>query len=81
MELDNIADVTITGEPHPFTGEIVVAEVSTADDEDIKEVAKRVRSHCFKRLQSFKVPVRISRAGSSRVTERFKKQRRIFSGN
>ena len=77
MEVDNIADVTVTGEPHPFTGEIVVAEVTTMNDEDIREVVKRVRSHCFKKLPAFKVPVRIDRAERNRVTERFKKRRRI----
>jgi long-chain acyl-CoA synthetase len=76
MEVDNIADVTVTSEPHPFTGRIVVAEVTIQADEDIKEVARRVRAHCFRRLAPFKVPVKITHAADRRITERFKKVRR-----
>jgi long-chain acyl-CoA synthetase len=76
MEVDNIADVTVASEPHPFTGRIVVAEVTTRADEDLKEVAKRVRVHCFRRLASFKVPVKVTQATDRRITERFKKERR-----
>ena len=76
MEVDNIADVTVTSEPHPFTGNIVVAEVTVGSDEDLKEVTRRVRAHCFKKLAPFKVPVKVSRADRERITERFKKERR-----
>jgi long-chain acyl-CoA synthetase len=77
MEVDNIADVTVASEPHPFTGRIVVAEVTTRADEDLKEVARRVRAHCFRRLASFKVPVKVIRTADRRITERFKKERRM----
>ena len=76
MEVDNIADVTVASEPHPFTGRIVVAEVTTRAAEDLQEVARRVRAHCFRRLASFKVPVKVTRAADRRITERFKKERR-----
>ena len=76
MEVDNIADVTVTSEPHPFTGNIVVAEVTVGSDEDLKEVTRRVRAHCFKKLAPFKVPVKVTRADRERITERFKKERR-----
>jgi long-chain acyl-CoA synthetase len=76
MEVDNIADVTVTSEPHPFTGRIVVAEVTTRADEDLKELGRRVRAHCFRRLASFKVPVKVTRAADRRITDRFKKERR-----
>lgn len=80
MELDNIADATVGKEPHPITGNIVVAEIRTQEPEDLAALQKRVRAHCFARLPSFKVPVRIRLATASRVTERFKKSRREPGG-
>lgn len=77
MQVDNIADVTVTKQPHPFTGHIVVAEVSLDHDEDLKAVAARVRKHCFAHLPSYKVPVKIELAETSRISERFKKRRPI----
>jgi long-chain acyl-CoA synthetase len=78
MEVDNIADVTVMSEPHPFTGHIVVAEVTVGSDEDLKKVIRRVRAHCFKKLAPFKVPVKVTWADRERITERFKKERRTM---
>jgi long-chain acyl-CoA synthetase len=77
LEVDNVIDATVTKEPHPFTGNIVVASVQIRDPEDVKQVAARIRKHCFTKLPSFKVPVKITLANSSNVSERFKKKRRI----
>lgn len=76
MELDHVVDATVGKEPHPFTGSIVVAEVRLDRPEDPRELVKRVRAHCFARLPSFKVPVKVRLAESDRITERFKKARR-----
>jgi len=75
LEVDNIVDATVTREPHPFTGNIVVAEVRLREPEEAAAVARRVRTHCFARLPSFKVPVKIQVTDAERVTERFKKAR------
>lgn len=75
LEVDNIADATVTKEPHPFTGNIVVAEVQLCEPEDMKDVTKRIRAHCFTKLPSFKVPVKVKLMEEGRVLERFKKKR------
>lgn len=76
LEVDNIADATVTKEANPLTGSIVVAEVTLHHDEPLPSVIKRIRQHCFSKLPSYKVPVKIRLSdASARVSERFKKQR------
>jgi acyl-coenzyme A synthetase/AMP-(fatty) acid ligase len=75
LEVENIADATVTKEANPLTGSIVVAEVTLHRDEPLAEVVKRVRKHCFSKLPSYKVPVKIRLSDASRMSERFKKQR------
>jgi acyl-coenzyme A synthetase/AMP-(fatty) acid ligase len=76
LEVENVADVTVLKEPHPFTGQIVVAEIKLDHPEDPRAVEKRVRTHCFSKLPSYKVPVKIHVGERDRTTERFKKMRR-----
>jgi acyl-coenzyme A synthetase/AMP-(fatty) acid ligase len=75
LEVDNIADATVTREPHPITGNIVVAEVRLRQPEDLREVSRRIRAHCFSKLPSFKVPVKIRLQDTARISERAKKLR------
>lgn len=74
-ELDNITDVTVTGEAHPITGNIVVAEVVLREEEDRKALTQRLKKHCRERLESYKIPVKIKIASRIRHSERFKKVR------
>lgn len=75
LEVDNVIDTTVSKEPHPITGNIVVAAIALRQPEPLREVARRVQSHCFARLPRYKVPVKVYWAEATRVTERFKKQR------
>lgn len=77
LEVDNIDDVTVAKEPHPFTGNIVVAQVRPQQPEDIEALAKRIRQHCFARLPSYKVPVKVTLAEDEGITSRFKKRRQL----
>jgi acyl-coenzyme A synthetase/AMP-(fatty) acid ligase len=75
LELDNVLDATVSKEPHPITGNIVVANVTVRQPESPRQLAQRIQAHCFKRLARYKVPVKVYLSESARVTERFKKQR------
>ena len=76
LEVDNVADATVTKEAHPLLGHIVVAEVTLHTDEPLSSVIKRVRQHCFSKLPPYKIPVKIRLSGGDdRMSERFKKQR------
>jgi long-chain acyl-CoA synthetase len=75
QEVDNIAEAAVRGEPHPFTGQIVIARVSLHTPEEPASVQRRVRAHCRERLQPYQVPVRIELSAVPLHTDREKKKR------
>ncbi len=75
MEVDGVTDATVTKEAHPITGNIVVADVRVAPEMDERETFRAIRRHCYAKLERFKVPVKMTSAKTSRISDRFKKQR------
>jgi long-chain acyl-CoA synthetase len=75
-QLDNVAEVTVFGEPNPLTGHIVCARVTLLNDEPEKAFAARLKLHCRSRLQPYKVPVKVFVVQSKQHGDRFKKVRR-----
>lgn len=73
--LENIAAVTVYAEPNPITGSIVCAKVFLADPEEPKSLARRIKQHCRRRLEPWKVPVRVVVVDESSISDRFKKRR------
>ena len=57
--LDNVAEVAVFGEPHPFTGAVVVARVALARPEDARAFERRLREHLRGRLEPYAVPARV----------------------
>ena len=77
MQMDNVSDVTVYGQPHPITGRIVVARVNLLEPEDAIELTKRVRNFCRDKLAPYKIPVKVEVAGQSLFSARYKKIRRV----
>jgi acyl-CoA synthetase (AMP-forming)/AMP-acid ligase II len=75
LELDNVADVCVSGEPHALTGQIVVATVTLDHDEAVDQFKLRMRRHCAGRLPAFKVPARVKLASGPLYSSRFKRMR------
>jgi acyl-CoA synthetase (AMP-forming)/AMP-acid ligase II len=75
MDMSNVRDVTISGEPHPITGNIVVARFNVFEPEDVAAFRKRVREHCRGKLEPFKIPARIVLVDDNQFSGRFKKMR------
>ena len=76
QELDDVAEVAVRGERHPFTGQIVVAHVRPRGDIAAHELEQRIRVHCRARLAPYKVPMRVVVADETLSTDRDKKIRR-----
>ncbi len=74
--LNNVAEVVVYGEKNNITGNIVCAEVSLVRDENPKEATARIKKACFRQLQPYKVPVKITIVDRITLSERFKKVRR-----
>lgn len=72
---DGITDVTVFGEKHSITGNIVCAKINVENVTDIKQFLKDLRQYCKAQLQSFKVPVKIYVVEEPLHSTRFKKQR------
>jgi len=76
MEVENVADVRVHGVPHPIMGNVVAAEIVIENSEQLSELRGRIRAHCRKTLQSYKVPVKITETNVGFEGARFKKVRR-----
>lgn len=75
LEMDNIADAVVTGEPNAIMGNIVIARVVLNNEEDAKALTKRVKSYCRERLSPYKIPVKVEIATGPQFNERYKRKR------
>lgn len=75
QELDNVVEVTVFGEKNPIMGNIVCAKITLKNNEDSKEFIKKIKVYCKDRLQSFKVPVKVTVEEGILYNERYKKKR------
>ena len=75
QEMDNVAEVTVYSEKNPIMGNIVCAKVRLTKDENKKSVISHLKKYCRKRLQNYKVPVKIKIVGEEQYSDRFKKIR------
>jgi acyl-CoA synthetase (AMP-forming)/AMP-acid ligase II len=76
-ELDEVVEVQVRGEPHPFTGQVVTATVRLRPDADVSGITRRVRMHCRARLAAYKVPVKVRVVEEALHTVRHKKVRAV----
>jgi acyl-CoA synthetase (AMP-forming)/AMP-acid ligase II len=75
LEVPNVAEATVAGRRSPVTGMVVKATIQTVEREDVTSVTRRVRDHCRKRLEPFKVPVLVEVSDATQHSARFKKIR------
>ncbi len=75
LQMDNVKDVTVRGQPNPITGEVVAAKITLLAPEDSDVLKRRVRQFCQTRLERYKVPVAVDVVGEDHYGERFKKSR------
>ena len=75
----NVAEVTVYGEKNPIMGNIVCARVRLIKNEDKKSFINRLKIHCQKKLQNYKIPVKVDIVGLEQYNNRFKKIRTLSS--
>jgi acyl-CoA synthetase (AMP-forming)/AMP-acid ligase II len=75
LQLDNIAEATVSGRPSPVTGMVVKATVQLVEEEDRRDVMRRVREFCAQRLEPYKVPALVEIAAAPMHSDRYKKIR------
>jgi long-chain acyl-CoA synthetase len=75
LQLDNVKDVTVRGQPNPITGEVVAAKITPLVPEDPEALKRRVRQFCHARLERYKIPALIEVVAEDHYGARFKKAR------
>ena len=75
MELPEIADCRVYGEPNAITGQNVVAEIVLKQgmDYDFQKLKRLIKQHCRRVLSPYKVPARILFNSKITISSRYKK--------
>ncbi|SDL14315.1 class I adenylate-forming enzyme family protein [Streptomyces indicus] len=75
LEMDIVADATVSGRHSHITGQVVQATVKLTRPLDEREAARQVRRYCSERLQAYKVPLLVEVSQRDQHSQRFKKTR------
>ena len=76
LQLDNVRDVSVRGEPNALLGHIVTALVSLRAPEPLDAFKQRLRAFCKGRLPAYKIPARVELSDAEHFGARMKKLRR-----
>ncbi|MBP6116844.1 MAG: AMP-binding protein [Neisseriaceae bacterium] len=79
LQADNVADVTVTGEPNPITGMGIKALILLKNPEDFDAFRTRLFQHCALHLEPFKIPMIYEFSDQAHYSSRFKKSRAALS--
>ena len=77
LEMPQVEDCLVYGEPNPITGQIVCAKVVPKSGTEAGALRGLVRVFCLARLDSYKVPVKVLPVSGPLFGARFKKQRSV----
>ena len=75
-EMNEIQEVAVYGEKNPIIGNIVCCNILLSEAIEINELKKRIRNHCIKKIESYKIPIKINIVKEQQHSERFKKMRK-----
>ncbi|MEB3145631.1 MAG: fatty acid--CoA ligase family protein [Cylindrospermopsis raciborskii 1523720] len=73
--MPGVAEVSVKGEANAITGNIVTAKVRLKTDESLRDFRVRLRAFCQDKLESYKIPVRVTLVQERLHSDRFKKSR------
>src|SRR5258708_4592857 len=75
LQVDNVKDVTVRGQPNPLTVEVVPAKITPLGPEEPDTLKRRVRQFFHARLERYKIPAAIDVVLRGHYGTRFKKSR------
>ncbi|ALF52093.1 AMP-dependent synthetase [Nostoc piscinale CENA21] len=73
--MEGVVEVSVKGEANPITGNIVTAKVRLTTDETLRNFRSRLKAFCQDKLESYKIPMRITLVQERLHSDRFKKNR------
>jgi len=75
LQLDNVAEVSVYGKPHPMMGQIVAARFNLANPEPLDLFKRRMNAFCRGKLANYQIPVLVELLEREQFGVRFKKKR------
>ena len=72
---EGVEEVSVRGEKHPMTGQIVAARIRLSTQESLKEFKGRMFEYCRSKLDRFKIPQKVTLVENSLHGQRYKKLR------
>ena len=75
LAMEDVLEVTVFGEKHLLTGNVVCAKIRLKSGYGNKELTQKIKKVCREKLESYKVPVKIIFVEEKQYSERFKKER------
>jgi long-chain acyl-CoA synthetase len=75
LEMEDIREVTVWGQPSPVTGQVVAARVTPVRPEDPAALEHRIFQYCRGRLAPWKIPAYVDVVDDEHHGQRFKKVR------
>lgn len=73
--MDGVEEISVRGEKHPMTGQIVAARIRLSTQESLKEFKGRMFEYCRSKLDRFKIPQKVTLVENSLHGQRYKKLR------
>lgn len=77
LQMENVKDATVRGEPNHILGNIVAARLNLFEPEELPALKRRVREYCRERLPKHKMPQKIEVVEDGQYSARFKKLRSV----
>lgn len=75
LDCEGVADAVVYGEAHPLMGKIVCTDIQLAPGQDDREARINIKQFAGKRLDAFKVPVKIRFVTEKLFNDRMKRNR------
>jgi long-chain acyl-CoA synthetase len=76
LQLENVKDAVVFGEPNPITGNIVSTRINLFQPEDPREFRRRMVLFCRSRLANYKIPVKVELSDQEQYNQRYKRMRK-----
>lgn len=73
--MDGVEEISVRGEKHPMTGQIVAARIRLSTQESLKEFKGRMFEYCRSKLDRFKISQKVTLVEDSLHGQRYKKLR------
>lgn len=75
LKFEGVKDAHVFGEQNALVGNVVVAELSVAPENNNKDFIKRLRGFCVENMEKYKIPIKFILVEHDLFSDRLKKRR------